>query len=161
MPAELLYGIAISLITVALHALASVFLVKTMLALGSRFRIRHPVRALLLGMMFTGAVLTFAHLLEVGIWALAYVCVDGVTNDHDAYYLAFVNFTTLGYGDLLPAPHWRVLGPVTAANGMLLFGWSTALIFAVLTRLSELLGVHRAGHHPPLNVVPRRSDERE
>ncbi|WP_084539794.1 potassium channel family protein [Azorhizobium doebereinerae] len=142
MQLELLYGIIISLVNVVIQSIASVLLVRAMLALGKRVRIRHPMRGLLLGMALTGAILTFAHLLEVGVWALSYISVDGVTNDKDAYYLAFVNFTTLGYGDLLPAPRWRLLGPVTAANGMLLFGWSTALIFAVLTRLSEALGVH-------------------
>ncbi|MGU3496822.1 ion channel [Xanthobacteraceae bacterium A53D] len=154
-PGELLYGILVSLVTVGVHSMASVFLVKFMLALGRRVKIRHPVRELSLGMMLTGAILTFAHIIEVGVWAGAYVLVGAVAIDHDAYYLAFVNFTTLGYGDLLPTPQWRVLGPVTAANGMLLFGWSTALIFAVLTRLATFLGVNRVrpgdstGNHGP------------
>ncbi|BAF86327.1 MULTISPECIES: potassium channel family protein [Azorhizobium] len=142
MPAELVYGILISLITVVIHSVASVFLVRALLVFTKRVRLRHAMRGLLLGMMLTGAILTFAHLVEVAVWAVAYVAVDGVVQDKDSYYLAFVNFTTLGYGDLLPAKPWRLLGPVTAANGMLLFGWSTALIFAVLTRLSEQLGVH-------------------
>jgi len=50
----------------------------------------------------------------------------------DGFYFAFVNYTTLGYGDILPAPEWRMLGPITALNGILLFGWSTAVIFEVL-----------------------------
>ncbi len=44
-------------------------------------------------------------------------------------YFAFVNYTTLGYGDVLSVERWRLLGPLTAMNGMLLFGWSTAVIF--------------------------------
>ena len=50
----------------------------------------------------------------------------------DQLYFAFVNFTTLGYGDVLPVPDWRLLGPMTAMDGVLLFGWSTAVIFEVL-----------------------------
>ncbi len=145
MPGELLYGIMVSLMNVALHALASVFLVRVMFALGRRVRVRHAMRSLLLGMILTGAILTFAHIVEVAVWALSYVLVKGVSHVHDAYYLAFVNFTTLGYGDLLPTQSWRLLGPITAANGMLLFGWSTALIFAVLTRLSDVLGLQSVG----------------
>ena len=49
-------------------------------------------------------------------------------------YFAFVNYTTLGYGDIVPTPRWQLLGPMTAMNGVLLFGWSTALIFEVLRR---------------------------
>jgi len=52
----------------------------------------------------------------------------------DLTYFAFVNYTTLGYGDILPVPRWRLLGPMTAMNGVLLFGWSTAVIFEVLRR---------------------------
>jgi hypothetical protein len=54
-------------------------------------------------------------------------------------YFAFVNYTTLGYGDVLPVERWRLLGPMTAMNGVLLFGWSTAVIFDVLRR-ALLLG---------------------
>ena len=53
----------------------------------------------------------------------------------DAFYLAFVNYTTLGYGDILPVDYWRALGPFAAMNGVLLFGWSTAVIFDVLRRV--------------------------
>jgi hypothetical protein len=49
-------------------------------------------------------------------------------------YFAFVNYTTLGYGDVLPAERWPLLGPLTAMNGFLLFGWSTAVIFEVSRR---------------------------
>jgi hypothetical protein len=47
-------------------------------------------------------------------------------------YFALVNYTTLGYGDVVPVPRSRLLGPMTAMNGILLFGWSTAVIFHVL-----------------------------
>ena len=47
---------------------------------------------------------------------------------------AFVNYATLGYGDIVPLAEWRLLGPITAMNGVLLFGWSTAVIFEVLRR---------------------------
>ena len=46
----------------------------------------------------------------------------------------FVNYATLGYGDVLPVERWRLLGPLTAMNGMLLFGWSTAVIFFEVLR---------------------------
>jgi hypothetical protein len=53
----------------------------------------------------------------------------------DPVYFAFVNYTTLGYGDVTPVERWRLLGPITAMNGVLLFGWSTAVIFEVLRRI--------------------------
>ncbi|MGC1956275.1 MAG: ion channel, partial [Pseudolabrys sp.] len=50
------------------------------------------------------------------------------------------NFTTLGYGDVVPVKRWLLLGPITAMNGFLLFGWSTAVIFAVLRKALALAG---------------------
>ena len=76
-------------------------------------------------------VLLVAHALEVLVWALTYRLVDLVPVG-DGFYFPFVNYTTLGYGDMLPAPEWRMLGPITAPNGILLFGWSTAVIFEIL-----------------------------
>jgi hypothetical protein len=55
----------------------------------------------------------------------------------DRVYFAFVNYTTLGYGDITPVERWRLLGPITAMNGVLLFGWSTAVIFEVLRRTAR------------------------
>ncbi len=49
-------------------------------------------------------------------------------------YFAFVNYTTLGYGDIVPVQRWQLLGPMTAMNGVLMFGWSAAVIFEVLRR---------------------------
>ena len=45
-----------------------------------------------------------------------------------------MNYTTLGYGDVTPVERWHLLGPMTAMNGVLMFGWSTAVIFEVLRR---------------------------
>ena len=58
----------------------------------------------------------------------------------DLVYFAFGNYTTLGYGDVIPVEGWRILGPMTALNGILLIGWSTALIFQVLRRTNPEWG---------------------
>jgi hypothetical protein len=71
-------------------------------------------------------------LLNIAIHALAIL--DAAAAGTDVAYFAFVNYTTLGYGDVLPVERWRLLGPITAMNGILLFGWSTAVIFEVLRR---------------------------
>jgi hypothetical protein len=46
-----------------------------------------------------------------------------------------VNYTTLGYGDVIMSPSWRLLGPLEGADGALMFGVSTAMIFSVTQRL--------------------------
>jgi hypothetical protein len=85
-------------------------------------------------MIPTISVLMAAHVLEVIVWSLAYLIFDAAPPGADFLYFAFVNYTTLGYGDVLPVERWLLLGPITAMNGVLLFGWSTAVIFEVLRR---------------------------
>ena len=51
--------------------------------------------------------------------------------------LTFENYTALGYGDALPVDGNRLIGPITSLNGVLLIGWSVAVIFEVM-RMAEL-----------------------
>jgi Ion channel len=76
-----------------------------------------------------------AHLVEIAVWALLYVICGEFADFATAYYHSAANYTSLGYGDLIMSPSWRLLGPLETANGMLLFGVSTAMIFAVIQRL--------------------------
>ena len=78
-----------------------------------------------------------AHLIEIALWAVLFVICGEFPEFGTAYYHSAVNYTTLGYGDVIMTPSWRLLGPLEAANGMLMFGVSTALIFAVIQRLIQ------------------------
>jgi hypothetical protein len=78
-----------------------------------------------------------AHLVEVALWAVLFVICGEFPQFGTAYYHSAVNYTSLGYGDLLMTPAWRLLGPLEAANGMLMFGVSTAMVFAVIQLLIQ------------------------
>ncbi len=126
-------GVLVSVVTISIQAMATLVVIKAVRYAARHLSGRRKVEALVIVMAASGTLLTIAHLVEVMVWALLY-SVTGATEPDNVYYFAFVNFTTLGYGDLIPARPWRILGPMTAANGMLLFGWSTAVLFAVLSR---------------------------
>jgi hypothetical protein len=76
-----------------------------------------------------------AHLTEIALWAALFVICGEFKSFELAYYHSAVNYTTLGYGDLIMTPSWKLLGPLEAADGALMFGVSTAMIFAVAQRL--------------------------
>ena len=78
-----------------------------------------------------------AHLLEIAVWAVVFVLCGEFAEFGTAFYHSAVNYTTLGYGDVIMTPSWRLLGPLEAANGALMFGVSTAMIFAVIQRLLQ------------------------
>jgi hypothetical protein len=76
-----------------------------------------------------------AHLVEIALWAALFVVCGEFSDFTTAYYHSAVNYTSLGYGDIIMSPKWRLLAPLETADGMLLFGVSTAMIFAVIQRL--------------------------
>lgn len=77
------------------------------------------------------------HLAEVALWAGIFVLAGEFRGFGEAFYHSAVNYTTLGYGDVIMSPSWRLLGPMEAATGMLMFGVSAALVFTIIQRLVE------------------------
>ena len=130
---QLAVGSAVSAINILLHA-AVTLLAIWIARIVARRNTSHPLSYLAGVMIATSLVLMVAHTLEVFVWSLAYAIVNAAPDDANLVYFAFVNYTTLGYGDVTPLAKWRLLGPMTALNGVLMIGWSTALIFEVLIR---------------------------
>ena len=130
---QLLVGGGVSAVNIAIHALVMTIVVRV--ARASRAKTKSRSSLVLVAVMIpTVLVLMVTHAFEVIVWSLAYLMVNAAPAETDLVYFAFVNYTTLGYGDITPLERWRLLGPITAMNGVLLFGWSTAVIFEVLRR---------------------------
>lgn len=128
---QLTVGSCVSGINIVIHAVLTVATIRVARAASST---SHPWRHLIGVMTATVLVLMAAHMLEVLVWSVAYNVIGVATGDADLVYFAFVNYTTLGYGDITPVARWRLMGPITAMNGFLLIGWSTAIIFEVLRK---------------------------
>ena len=87
------------------------------------------------GVMLTAAVVLmmfYASLFEALIWASTYLAVGAISSLEEALYFSTVTYTTLGYGDVVLDESWRILASFQAANGVIMFGWTTALIVAVI-----------------------------
>jgi hypothetical protein len=130
---QFLVGGGVSVINIAIHALVMTTVVRVARVRGRQNK-SHSSVLLMVVMIPTISILMITHTFEVLVWSLAYSMVNAASAGVDLIYFAFVNYTTLGYGDVLPVERWRLLGPITAMNGIVLFGWSTALIFEVLRR---------------------------
>jgi hypothetical protein len=85
----------------------------------------------------TALLALLAHLIEIVIWALVFEFCGEFSQLSTAVYHSAVNYTSLGYGDVVMSTEWRLLGPLETADGMLMFGVSTAMIFAVIERLVQ------------------------
>ncbi len=78
-----------------------------------------------------------AHLVAIAAWALVFIFCGEFSQFARAVYHSGMNYTTLGDSDMVMSPSWRLLAPLEAANGMLMFGVSTALLYAVIQRLVQ------------------------
>jgi hypothetical protein len=131
----LVVGVGAVVCTIFVHALA-------MVATVNLFRYErkrgHAGAGALIDLAILTLVISFAfvaHLIEIALWATLLVLCGEFQELGIAFYCSAVNYTTLGYGDVLLTPSWRLLGPLEATNGALMFGVSAAMVFAVIQRL--------------------------
>jgi Ion channel len=138
-PVRILVPLAVGLIdvlcTIFIHALA---LGATVSFFRHERKLGHMGTSFWINLAIAGQVISLAflaHLIEIALWAGLFVVCGEFQVFGTAYYHSAVNYTTLGYGDLIMSPSWKLLGPLEGADGALMFGVSTAMIFAVSQRL--------------------------
>lgn len=139
----LLLGFVLASVTTGMHAVCTTL---TLLLLESRWIGPHAMRSKVskgLVVMLVVNVLFVASLLECAIWAAAYLWLGALGSWSEAYYFSATTFTTTGYGDVVLSPTWRTMGNFEAVIGIIMFGWSTALLVTVVTHL------RRGPHHEP------------
>ncbi|MCC8936816.1 MULTISPECIES: potassium channel family protein [Bradyrhizobium] len=133
---QLIVGSAVSAINIVLHSLFTVAVIGLLRNVTFSATGRSGLQ--LSGVMVaTALILMLAHTLEIVVWSLAYFVCSAAPAGSDLLYFAFVNYTTLGYGDVVPVKKWQLIGPMAAMNGILMFGWSTAVLFEVLQKTIE------------------------
>jgi len=121
-------------VSVAVHA---VVLARMMVHLihSSHLRDFNVFRAHALVLFLVFTVLLASHLAQALLWAAAYYAVGGFDDLATSLYFSLSSYTTVGYADVVLPQNMRLLGPLEAATGVLMFGWSTGYIFAFATRM--------------------------
>lgn len=77
------------------------------------------------------------HTVEIWLYAALYrVVLIETQSFEEALYFSTVTFASLGYGDIVLSPRWRLISAIEAANGVILFAWSTAFLFTLTRRLN-------------------------
>ncbi len=79
--------------------------------------------------------LMVATILEGVLWASIYQLTGAFTTFQESLYFSMVTYTTLGYGDLLLTGHYRIMGALEAANGVIMLGWSTAIVVFTIQKI--------------------------
>lgn len=134
---HILIGGGLSVVNFVVHAAVTGLIVVATRRIAAATDGQHVFARVTALLTITGIVLMAAHCIEIGVWA-AYYEIAGISTDKASpFEFAFENYTALGYGDAVPAEDKRLVGPITALNGLLLIGWSVAIIFEVM-RMAEL-----------------------
>jgi hypothetical protein len=131
---QMLVGAAASLVNLVIHAVLLGAVVWTVRSLAKRDSFAPGFVQYTLVIVATGTLLMAGHFVEVMVWAITYGLVGVGPASVQLVYLAFDNYTTLGYSELVAPEQWRLLRPMTALNGIMLIGWSTAVIIEILRR---------------------------
>ena len=137
---QLLAGGFVSLLNFGIHALVTGLIVVATRHIAGRTDDLHVFLRVAALMMVTVVALTLTHVLEISVWA-AFMQIAGISAPNlQPFEFAFENFTALGYGDVVAGGGWRIAGPMMALNGLLLIGWSVAIIFEVLKMADIQIG---------------------
>ncbi len=135
MLSQLTYGAVLIAVTVLIHAVCLEGIIKVWRAVSIEIEVRW--RAITLPLTIIG--IFASHIIQIWVWAIFYFFVEEIQTWESALYFSTSSYTTVGYGDLILSEEWRLLGSIEAINGMILFGWSTAFIFAGVRRIYEHL----------------------
>ena len=125
-------------LTVAIHGLG-------LLGLGKFLQIERKgeLEAHISALSVRGLITTFIailgvfvlHGLEIWLYALVFLMVDGLPDLESAVYFSTITYGTVGYNDAGMDRHWRLVAAIEGINGVLLIGWSTAFFIALAARL--------------------------
>src|SRR4029079_13308830 len=122
-------------VTVILHAVGTVHIVMPASGVWNRRpEVSAPPRPVF-ALTRLVSLLLVLHLVEVSVWAAAFTAANVLPDFETSLYYSLKSYTTVGYGDVLPPNSWRLLGPIEAAVGILMLGWSTGIIVAAVQRI--------------------------
>jgi voltage-gated potassium channel len=127
-----LSALGLTIVTVIIHGVGTVAATGRVARVWARSKDRRGRLGTELLMAQLVSMLLLLHLAEAVVWALFFVMVGGLPDLESAAYFSLMSYTTVGYGDVVLPEPWRLLGPIEAAVGVLMLGWSTGILVAVI-----------------------------
>jgi len=125
-------------LTVVVHFAGLLLLIRLLRARGHRFRAHESAIGQGAAIVVVVLGLVGIHTVEIWLYAVVYFILGALADFESALYFSTTSFTTIGYGDVVLDKQWRLVSAIEGANGLLLFGWSTAFLFSVTARMRTL-----------------------
>jgi len=137
---ELLLGTLPLIASVLIHGVGMYVVQRGFEARISLLRTRAHEQLLLAAMI---VLMLTTHMAEILLWAATLIGIEAIAGFRDAFYYVAATYTTLGYGEGTLPKQWRLLAPMIAISGLFAFGWTTSVLFSLVTQAS-LLRAQRA-----------------
>lgn len=139
----LLIGFIIIAINVVLQAIASIYWARKTVFYTKKWASTFTTFKMFRLLIFSFLFLTLLHTLHSLIWAYSLYLIPIIQSDfssfQDLFYYSIVTFTTLGYGDMTISSEWKIMSGIEAINGIMLIGWSTALMYSLIQNITKYL----------------------
>jgi hypothetical protein len=139
------WGLSLIAVTIAMHGAGVISMALVGVSIRARIESRNHltlrhVAAIQIGLIAAvGLLLAALHGMEAALWAAAYWWLGALNSPADAILYSVNSMSTLGDSGLTLEPHWRLIGALEGMDGMLLFGISTAYIFAIMQTYWSLM----------------------
>ncbi len=130
-------GLGMYVLTLCVQMVPIAILIRIATSRHPRSLMRPSYGANFILLQLVAALLLLVHLVNIALWAVLFWLCGEFAGFEAAYYHSAVNYSSLGYGDIVMSARWRLLGPLETIDGIVMFGISTALIFALMMRLIE------------------------
>jgi hypothetical protein len=132
---ELLLALVLTCITVPIHAFGTVYVVLPLAGIWTKVAKSGKISATVIPLTRLISGLLLLHVVEMSIWAIAFAAIGVLPDFETSLYYSLMSYTTVGYGDVVPLAPWRLIGPIEAAVGVLMLGWSTGFVVAAVQRI--------------------------
>jgi hypothetical protein len=135
---NLMIGLTTMLACLALQAAFTVWGLRFYMRQSDRISSGRRHYAQIRPLMIVMIIMTLGNFLQIVIWGALFIWLGEFSELHEAVYHSAVNFTSLGYGDIVMSVRWKLMGPLEAANGILMLGMTSAALMAILQQLIKM-----------------------
>jgi hypothetical protein len=132
---NILLGCGMIVLCLSLQVLVVSYLLRGLYVLEKKHLLRYSTLSIWMLLITVSLVLLIGNLCQAALWAWLFLALGEYKDFVTALYFSLVNFTTLGYGDLVMSPERRILGALEAANGVLMLGLTTSALYSVVGRI--------------------------